>query len=48
MNDIKALLQLLAITTRSQAEEVLGLYLDKETQKNYEQEIQEALDHFFE
>jgi predicted nucleotidyltransferase len=48
MNDIKALLQLLAITTRRQAEEILDLYLDKETQKNYAQDIQEALDHFFE
>ncbi len=47
MNDIEALLQMLAITTRKQAEEVLNLYLDKDTQNNYEQDIQEALDHFF-
>jgi hypothetical protein len=48
MNDIEALLQMLVIITRRQAEEALNLYLDKDTQKNYGQDIQEALDHFFE
>ena len=48
MNDIEALLQMLMITTRRQAEEVLNRYLDKDTRKNYRQDIQEALDHFFE